>query len=165
MGQSVHFCPPQMPTFPGASWVPAWEVQEGQAEVGREATGGGGRRASCSCLATWLDSCSPNQGAMYGRAAWLSTASESYMMPKCLVESVSSSEQLFQGMEGWHWGRGISKLMVYSDFSVQTSIDPKTPTLMVQLGSSVPGVSSLHPAGQAWPAACCVQGAKNCLYK
>ena len=36
---------------------------------------------------------------------------------------------------------------------------------MVQLGSSVPGVSLLLPAGQAWPTACCVQGAKNCLYK
>lgn len=75
--------------------MPAWEVQEGRAEVGRGAAGGGGSRASCSCLATWLDSCSPDQGAMYGRAAWLITASESYMMPKCLVESISSSEQLF----------------------------------------------------------------------
>lgn len=62
-------------------------------------------------------------------------------MPKCLVKSVSSVEQLFWGEEEWGWGEEApdSLFIVNAHFRQEV-----TPQLLSQLGWSGPGMGSLR---------------------
>lgn len=153
-----------MPTFPGASWVPVWEVQEGRAEAGREP----------QVVGAWLPAAAWPPGwtaVLPTRELWMAGLpglSRPRRVTWCQNAWSNLSVLVSSRFRGWRSGTGGMEspnwlFIVPAQFrQVLTRGHPQS---LVQLGLSVPGVSLLHPAGQAWHTACCVQGAKNCLYK